>query len=100
MSGLRSLSAAALLGLGACVPEAPAPGPRVTGAASDGQPVYQIRVTSSNALGLTPVSERAIAARASAVCPGGYTEVGRRTQASRRISGVFYLDVDVRIRCR
>tara|TARA_R110002094_G_scaffold217568_2_gene188726 strand:+ start:4164 stop:4457 length:294 start_codon:yes stop_codon:yes gene_type:complete len=91
---------ALLPGLGVCVPQEPAPAPQIVGEPSSGQPVYQFRVTSSNALGLTRVSEGRILARAQGICPGGHVELARRTQASRRISGVFYFDVDVRIACR
>lgn len=70
------------------------------GETSDGNVLYRFQLTNSNALGVTPVSNRAIAERATEICPGGYEELGRSGEATRRISGVIYTDVIVTILCR
>lgn len=93
------LTAALALSLAACGDLPPPASPEVVGQTAQGAPVYGFRVTSANALGWTPISEGEIAARAGGICPGGYREVGRSAEATRRISGVFYVDVDVRIVC-
>ena len=73
--------------------------PQVIGETDSGQTVYEFRITRSNALGVTPVSNAAIVQRATEICPGGYQELSRRGEATRRISGVVYTDVDVTIIC-
>lgn len=66
---------------------------------ADGQIVQRFTLTRANALGITPISNAAITARAAEVCPNGYREVSRRAQADRRISGVIYTDVTVDLIC-
>ncbi|MBD3663340.1 hypothetical protein [Sulfitobacter aestuariivivens] len=88
-------------GLVACgdLPQTSDRAPREIGQTETGKPVYQFRLTRSNALGITPVSSGAIAARALEICPTGYREIGRTGEVTRRISGVIYTDVDVTIIC-
>ena len=73
--------------------------PQVVGETDTGETVYRFRITRSNALGVTPVSGAAIAQRAQQICPGGYEELARSGEATRRVSGVIYTDVDVTIIC-
>ncbi|NNE53127.1 MAG: hypothetical protein HKN30_12085 [Sulfitobacter sp.] len=96
---MRALILTAILTVAACTELPPPPPPDVVGVTPAGARIYQFRVTSSNALGWTPISEEAIASRAGGICPGGYREVGRSGEATRRISGVFYVDIDVQIAC-
>ena len=81
-------------------PQLSAREPVKVGVANDGSMLYTFRLTRSNALGVTPVSNAAIAARAQEICPNGYEELARKGQAERRISGVIYTDVEVTILCR
>jgi hypothetical protein len=75
------------------------PPPQVVGTTATGAPIYRVRVTTSNALGVTPVSESSLRARAEGICPGGYRELSRSGAAERRISGVVYVDVELEITC-
>lgn len=90
-----------MLGLfvGACTADPFAPRPAAQGVTASGETTYVFTLTRSNALGVTPVSNKAIAARAGGLCPAGYREVSRFGSAERRISGVIYTDVTVRIVC-
>ena len=98
---MKRLLILSLLPLAACtdLPVAEGPPARIVGETVDARPVYQFRVTRSSALGVAPVSNAAIVARAREVCPGGYTEVARGGEVTRRISGVIYTDVYVSVVC-
>lgn len=85
--------------LGACAPGALEQRPAAEGTTASGETVFSFTLTRANAFGITPVSERAIAARSRALCPGGWREISRYGQAERRISGIIYTDVTVRIVC-
>jgi hypothetical protein len=82
----------AVLLAGCATPQPPALAP--------GEVYREFTITRSNALGVTPVSTAAIAARAAEVCPTGYRILDLRGEASRRISGVIYTDVDVALACK
>ena len=97
----KALAVTAVFALAACdtAPQATPRAPVVVGQTSSGQDLLRFRLTRTSALGVTPVSNAAIAARAAQICPGGYRELSRTGEATRRISGVIYTDVDVTIVC-
>ena len=97
----KAWTALMIFTLAACsqAPQATPRAPVVLGQVGDDQDVLRFRITRSSALGVVPVSNDAINARALQLCPEGYTEIARRGEATRRISGVFYTDVDVTIVC-
>jgi hypothetical protein len=85
--------------LAACVPEPFVQQPAAEGTTANGETVYAFTLTRTSALGVVPVSDKAISARANGLCPSGYRELSRYGEAQRRISGVIYTDVTVRIVC-
>lgn len=95
MIGLTALAACE-----AAPPQLPPREPVRVGETTDGRTLYTFRLTRSNALGVTPVSDAAIVARAQEICPNGFEELAREGQAERRISGVIYTDVEVTVLCR
>ena len=98
---MKPILGLAVIGLmvGACTADPFAPRPTVHGVSATGQTTYAFALTRSNALGVTPVSNNAIAVRANGLCPAGYREVSRYGSAERRISGIIYTDVTVHIVC-
>ncbi len=95
----RVLTIVSAMTLGACEAGPQQAKPVATVQTATGAQIKVFRITRSNALGVTPVSQRAITARALEICPDGYREVSRRAEAERRISGVIYTDVTVGIFC-
>ena len=98
---LKFAPLALFLLLPACA-ELPAATPRpaeIVGETATGQPVYRFRLSRSNALGISPVSDRAVQERALQICPRGYAELARQGSVERRISGVFYTDVYSTVIC-
>lgn len=91
--------AAALVVAAGCVPAPLENRPAAQGVTETGDTTYAFTLTRANALGITPVSEQAIESRALSLCPAGYRELTRHGSAERRISGVIYTDVTVRIVC-
>jgi hypothetical protein len=91
----------AMLGVAtaACVPAPFAERPPAKGVSPSGETTYGFTLTRASAVGVVPVSNEAIAARANGLCPSGYRELSRHGQTERRISGVIYTDVTVRIAC-
>lgn len=87
------------LSLTACVPEPFVEHPAAETTAATGEKILVFTLTRASALGVVPVSERSIAERANELCPAGYRELSRYGQAERRISGVIYTDVTVRVVC-
>jgi len=87
--------------LAACtqLPQPASRAPVEVGQTTGGKPILRFQLTRSSALGLVPVSDQAIAARAAQICPDGYTQLARSGAATRRISGVIYTDVKVTIAC-
>lgn len=81
----------------------PQPSPRQAenlGTSAAGQQVYRFQLVSVGALGVpTRVTEPSIQRRAAQLCPGGYRELQRKSDFSRRISGNIYNDVFVTVAC-
>ncbi len=69
------------------------------GQTAGGENIYRFTVSRSNGFGVSPVSERAIAAQAAAICPAGYRYLSSFAEATQRISGIIYTDVTVTIAC-
>jgi hypothetical protein len=84
----------------ACVPQPFDDRPAAKGQTAAGETIYAFTLTRTSALGVVPVSESAIAARANRLCTNGYRELSRYSEATRRISAIIYTDVTVRIACR
>lgn len=68
-------------------------------AAASGGKVQSFKLTATSAFGVQTVPSGEITARAAEVCPKGYTSLDRGPQVTRRLSGVFYTDVTVRVTC-
>ena len=98
MKGRAFILAIGLMGA-ACVPEPLVERPAAKGQTPSGETVFSFTLTRTSGFGVVPVSEKAIATRANSLCPTGYRELSRYGEAERRISGVIYTDVTVRIVC-